>query len=118
MEKTYTERYRRKMRLLYPIITRVGKPKSFDRFLIQAQACIDHDAYDELASIQAPTLAIGGTDDEVVGPGQSEILAERIPGAQLVTYPALGHGAFEETKEFNTRMLEFLLGERVGNRER
>lgn len=109
MEKTYTERYCRKMRLLYPLITRIGKPASYDRFLTQARACIDHDAYEELAKIKAPTLAIGGDDDQVVGSGQSELLAQRITGAALQTYPGLGHGAFEETKAFNQRMLEFLL---------
>jgi pimeloyl-ACP methyl ester carboxylesterase len=36
-------------------------------------------------------------------------LAADIPEAELETYPGLGHGAFEETKEFNERMLEFLL---------
>lgn len=109
MEKTYTEAYCRKMRLFYPIITRVGKPESFDRFLTQARACIEHAATGELERIRVPTLCIGGADDHVVGTGQSEALAKDIHGAELETYPGLGHGAFEETKEFNQRMLEFLL---------
>jgi len=109
MEKTFTEKYRKKMRWLYPIISRVGKPDSFQRFLTQGQACIEHDAAEELESIHIPTLCIGGTEDHVVGPGQSEALAEAIPNAKLSTYPGLGHGAFEETKEFNREMLEFLL---------
>jgi pimeloyl-ACP methyl ester carboxylesterase len=109
MEKTYTEAYCKKMRLLYPIITRVGKPDSFDRFLTQAQACIDHAATGELERIRVPTLCIGGEDDHVVGPGQSHGLAADIPGAELETYPGLGHGAFEETKAFNRRILEFML---------
>ncbi len=109
MEKTFTDAYCKKMRLFYPIITRVGKPDSFDRFLIQAQACIDHVATGELARIRVPTLCIGGANDHVVGPGQSEAIASSIPEAEMETYPGLGHGAFEETKEFNRRMLEFLL---------
>lgn len=113
MEKTFTENYCKKMRWLYPFISRIGKPDSFDRFLTQAQACLNHDAADELGSIRVPTLCIGGTEDRVVGPGQSEALAEAIPGAQLSTYPGLGHGAFEETKEFNREMLEFFLGDMI-----
>jgi pimeloyl-ACP methyl ester carboxylesterase len=109
MERTYTDKYCRKMRPFYPIITRLGKPDSFHRFLIQAQACINHDATEELEGIRVPTLCIGGTDDHVVGPSQTEALAAAIPGAKLSTYPGLGHGAFEETKEFNREMLEFLL---------
>ncbi len=109
MEKTYTEQYLRKLRLVYPIITHVGRPKDFHRFLIQAQACIDHSAAGELDRIRIPTLCIGGADDHIVGPGQSEALAASIPGAILQVYPALGHGAFGETKAFDQRMLEFLL---------
>jgi pimeloyl-ACP methyl ester carboxylesterase len=111
MEKTYTEAYCRRMRPLYPIISRVGRPKSFDRFLTQARACIDHSATRELDRIGAPTLCIGGGDDHVVGLGRTEALAAGIVGAEIEVYPGLGHGAFEETKAFNERMLEFLLRE-------
>ncbi len=40
MEKTYTEDYlkRKKYRWMYPVITRIGKPKDFNRFIIQAKA--------------------------------------------------------------------------------
>lgn len=47
-EKAYSEKYLKKFRWLYPILTSVGKPKDFTRFLIQAQACIEHNAYDDL----------------------------------------------------------------------
>ena len=50
-ERTYSEKYLRKLRLMYPILTRAGKPKSFDRFLIQARSCAGHDAYNELGKI-------------------------------------------------------------------
>jgi len=109
MKKTYTEAYLKKIQRYYPIITRFGKPKSFDRFLIQAQACIDHNAAAELARVRVPTLCIGGADDNIIGPGQPEALGANIAGAEIKTYPGLGHGAFGETKAFNTQMLEFLL---------
>ena len=110
MEKTYTEDYltRKKYRWMYPLITRIGKPKDFTRFIIQARACLSHNAYEELGKIQCPTLVIGGDRDKVVGINTSEEMAEEIPGSKLVIYPNLGHGAFTETKDFDRQALKFL----------
>ena len=58
-EKCYGENAIKKYRYLYPIITKVGKPKDFTRFIIQSKACIDHDAYDKLHMIKCDTLVIG-----------------------------------------------------------
>ena len=35
-------------------------------------------------------------------------MTERIPGAQLSMYEGLVHGLYEEAKDFNKVMLEFL----------
>ena len=47
-EGSYSERYLKKYRLLYPLLGRMGKPKDFSRFIIQAKSCIYHNAYPEL----------------------------------------------------------------------
>lgn len=107
MERTYPERKVRRYRPLYPILTRVGRPSSLERFLIQARSCLTHEAYDDLHRIAIPTLVIGDDDDRVVGPGTSEELAERIPNAQLFLTRGLGHAAFQE-REFNRQVLRFL----------
>lgn len=107
-EKSYSEKAIKKYRLLYPIITRVGKPKDFNRFIIQANACINHNSYDELDKINSKTLVIGGDSDKVVGINTSEKIAERIPNSKLVILNGLGHMAYEEAKDFNTQVLNFL----------
>lgn len=107
-ERTYSEKYLRKLRLMYPILTRAGKPKSFDRFLIQARSCAGHDAYNELGKISCPTFVIGGDSDKTVGPESSAELAKAISGSRLYVYKGLGHSAYEEAKDFNDRVLEFL----------
>ena len=109
MEKTFTKNRINRYRLFYPILTRVGKPKSFDRFLKQAYACINHDAYNELPYIQCPTLIIGGDSDKVVGLSSSEEMAAQIRRSKLVIYKGLGHGAYEEAKDFNHQVKCFLL---------
>ena len=109
-EKTHTDKYlhRKKYRLIYPVITRIGKPKDLSRFIVQANACINHNSYEELDQIKCPTLVIGGDSDEVVGKNTSEEMAEKIKGSKLVIYKGLGHGAYIETKDFNQQVLKFL----------
>ncbi|MEO1126493.1 MAG: alpha/beta hydrolase [Cyanobacteria bacterium J06639_16] len=109
LEKTFTEKQLKKYRLFYPIMSRLGKPESFDRFLVQANACINHNAYSLLDQIKCPTLVIGGDSDKVVGKNTSEEMAEKIQDSKLVVYKGLGHGAYEETKDFNQQVKNFLL---------
>ena len=109
MEKTFTEKRLKQYRPFYPIISRLGKPASFERFLIQANACLNHDAYNELDRIQCPTLVIGGDSDHVVGQHSSEEMAARINQSKLIIYEGLGHGAYEEAADFNQQVQAFLL---------
>lgn len=107
MRRTYTPRRLLRYLLLFPLLGIVGRPSSYRRFLVQAQACLDHDARDELERIATPTLVIGGDCDRVVGPGTSEELAARIPRSRLELYPGLGHGAFEEAGDFTAQVMGF-----------
>ena len=112
-ERSYSEAYLKTARLMYGVITRVGKPKSFERFLIQAQACLDHDASGLLDKISCPTLILGGMKDKIAGPQASFRLSEGIKDAKLYMYETYGHGAYEEAKDFQDRLLEFLNQEEV-----
>ncbi len=107
-EKSYSERYLKKYRRIYPFIGRIGKPKSFERFLIQAVSCISHNAYAELNKIVCPTLVIGGDCDEIVGTTAASAIAEKIRHSELLIYNGLGHAAYEEAKDFNKQILNFL----------
>lgn len=44
-----------------------------------------------LAGVTAPTLVIHGGRDPLVKPSGCKTIAESIPGAQLITYPGMGH---------------------------
>ena len=50
---------------------------------LQFQAFSDFDASDALPNVRAPTLVLTGDIDELVPPGNSKIIAELIPGAEL-----------------------------------
>ncbi|MGO0861783.1 alpha/beta fold hydrolase, partial [Clostridioides difficile] len=107
-EKSYSENYLKKYRLLYPLLGKVGKPKDFSRFLIQAASCIQHDAYTELDNIVCPTLVIGGANDKIVGATSFAELADKIKDSELFIYKDFGHAAYEEAKDFNSRVLYYL----------
>jgi pimeloyl-ACP methyl ester carboxylesterase len=62
------------------------------------QASEDHDAWDLLPSITAPTFVIHGADDRVNVPENARLLADRIPGAELYLLPAARHGYFWENR--------------------
>ncbi len=108
-ENVYTLKTLKKYRLFYPLISRIGKPKDFCRFLIQANACLTHNAYNELEKIVCPTLIIGGDNDKVVGKDASKEMAGKISESRLIIYKGLGHGAYEESKDFNRQIIDFLL---------
>lgn len=107
-EKMYTEKYLKKYRWLYPLLGRISKPKDFTRFTIMANACLTHNAYEELDRIKIPCLVIGAEEDKVVSGGASVELAEKISGSEIYMYEGYGHGVFEETKDFNRRVRAFL----------
>ena len=63
----------------------------------------------ELHKIKVPALVITGSEDIVIPPQNSIMMAERISGAQLVIIPGGGHLFFiENAEEFNGTVLEFL----------
>lgn len=107
-EKSYSERYLKKYRKIYPFFGKMGKSKDFSRFLIQAKSCIHHNAYQELDKIICPTLVIGGECDRIVGVDASREIAEKIKTCKQFIYTEFGHAAYEEAKDFNERVLKFL----------
>ena len=106
-ERSYSPKRLRQARITYRLMGNMGKPKSFRRFLIQAESCHTHDAFDRLGDIRCPTLVMGGAQDRIVTGEASRELADRIPGAELVMYEGLGHGLYEEAPDFLDRVAEF-----------
>ena len=109
LRRIYSEKYYRKNKWMAPIVGRLTKPKSYDRFFIQAEACLNHDAYDQLGSIRTPTLVVGGEQDKALGGEPSREIASQIPDALLHMYEQWGHGLYEEAKDFNDLILQFLI---------
>jgi pimeloyl-ACP methyl ester carboxylesterase len=68
-----------------------------------------HDTADRLGTIRAPTLVITGTDDRLINPVSSELIASLVPGAKLIKVLGGGHSfPMEMSREFNREVLAFL----------
>lgn len=109
MENSYQEETLNKYRKIYPILTKVSKPKEFNRFLIEAKACLTHNSYNNLSKIKCKTLIIGGKKDNIVGVEASKEIHEKIKDSELYIYDNYGHGVYEEAKDFNKRVYDFLI---------
>lgn len=67
------------------------------------------DLRSSLTQINAPTLLLHGESDRVVNIGASEVMAETLPNARLVRFPACGHVPFiTEKSACVAAILEFL----------
>ncbi len=97
--------YRRNAWFLYGEETRRDHPERIEQdleyrskipttpagYYAQLQAAMSHDAWDDLPRIGVPTLVVHGDADILVPTENGRLLAERIPGAQLVLVPGAGH---------------------------
>lgn len=76
------------------------------------RASNDHDAWDALPEITAPTLILHGEDDLLAPVANASLLTQRIPHARLHVLPRARHAYFEEFRPFASRLvLDFLAQE-------
>jgi len=78
-------------------------------YMLQLQACLAHDTYNEIDQIKVPVLVIHGTEDKLVPYENGVTLAEKIPNAEFLTINGAGHIYLTEANDLvNKRILEFL----------
>ncbi|MDO4522775.1 MAG: alpha/beta hydrolase [Eubacteriales bacterium] len=105
--KMYSEEYLTRYKPFMPLLTLFQKPKTPERFIRLAEACLTCNTYAELEKIKCPVFVIGGKQDQVVGGKASEEIAEKL-NCEMYLYENLGHGAYEEARDFNKRVYNFL----------
>jgi 3-oxoadipate enol-lactonase len=78
----------------------------------QLEAMMSHDALDRLDKIQAPTLILAGSKDELMPPHSGETLASHIRSAKLVIIEGGAHAwQGDMPGRFNREVLSFLKGQ-------
>jgi 3-oxoadipate enol-lactonase len=71
----------------------------------QLQAINGHDTSARLGEIEAPTLIVHGTDDEMLPVGNARAIAERMPRARLELFEGVGHLFFWERPADSARLV-------------
>ncbi|MBZ5521258.1 MAG: alpha/beta hydrolase [Acidobacteriia bacterium] len=80
-----------------------------DAYTAQLQGILAWEAYSRLARITAPTLVIHGELDRLVPVGNGKLIADRIPGARLVTLAHASHiFTTDQTEAAHRSILQFL----------
>jgi pimeloyl-ACP methyl ester carboxylesterase len=74
-------------------------------YAAQIDAVLAHDAAGRLGKIRAPTLVLTGDDDQIIPGESSELLAERIPNAELRIIRGTGHLFFLERPDETIEIL-------------
>lgn len=103
----FSDKFRRenpdKVRELVPLFVRHFSPP----WAINAHwwATVFHDTVSRLDDIQAPTLVMQGGEDGMAPFGVAELLAERIPDAELAVVEGAGHAYPLEQPEESLRIL-------------
>ena len=104
----YTDKYLKRYRILMPLLVRLIKPKDFNRFGILASAILDFECYDRLNEIKCPVLVLGGEQDRITTGEASVEIAKKL-NCEIHMYSEYGHAAYEEARDFNRRVYDFLL---------
>ncbi|MGQ9898407.1 MAG: alpha/beta fold hydrolase [Acidobacteriota bacterium] len=73
------------------IAYRLTTPVPPEAFQSQLLAGATHQAADRIAAITCPTLLLAGALDQVVPPGNVELLKAKLPQAEVVIFPDAGH---------------------------
>jgi len=86
------------------------KPATPERFIGELRATLDRSSFvtDRLGEIGVPTLVLAGEQDQVVPLASSQLVAERIPGARMVTDPDCGHTVRSSFRDYDTIVEAFL----------
>ena len=86
------------------------RPATPERFIGELRATVDPSSFvtDRLGEIAVPTLVLAGEQDQVVPLTSTSLVADRIPGALLVTDPECGHTVRSSFRGYDELVESFL----------
>jgi 3-oxoadipate enol-lactonase len=90
---------------------RIGaaQPKHPEGGRRQWEAMQGFDSFERLPRLRVPTLVLQGTADQAISPENAKLLAERIPGAELMLLEGAGHLFHSErASEADEAVLDFV----------
>jgi pimeloyl-ACP methyl ester carboxylesterase len=87
------------------------RPATPERFIGELKATLDPSSFvtSRLGEIAIPALVLAGELDQVVPVASSRLVAERIPGATLITDPECGHTVRSSFRGYDDLVESFLV---------
>jgi 3-oxoadipate enol-lactonase len=110
-EAVFTKGYIERHPDLIPAMIEARRQRPLDPVALEHRmhAVLKHDACDRLPQINCPTLVITGRDDLLISWENSRILAQRIPGAELIVLEPAGHCFWlEQPEQAGEAILRFI----------
>ena len=95
-------------------VARTVSEEDLQRFIILAAGTEHFEITDRLDEIRCPVLAIGASDDAVLGPDAISVLTEKLrdnPGFQSYVYSGYGHASFDTAPDYQERLFRFFTGD-------
>jgi 3-oxoadipate enol-lactonase len=92
------------------IAQRLRFPIEPEPYMAQLAAALGHNVYDRLPDLDKPTLVVHGQEDRMVAPANATLLADRIPGADLLLLPDAGHLYPTDDPDADRAVARFLSG--------
>jgi pimeloyl-ACP methyl ester carboxylesterase len=89
------------------------RPATPERFIGELRATLDPSSFvtSRLGEISVPALVLAGELDQVVPLDSTRLVAERIPGATLITDPECGHTVRSSFRGYDDLVESFLVSE-------
>jgi pimeloyl-ACP methyl ester carboxylesterase len=95
--RNYVERHREELEAGIPALIEFMMPAfAYQR---QLAAILTFNTYERLEQIRTPTLVVTGADDNLLPAANSQVIAQRIPGARAHLIANSGHLFFNETTD-------------------
>ena len=98
------------------MLREIAEPTPLHAADLQFQAFSDFDSSDALPNVRAPTLVLTGDLDQLISPGNSKIIAELIPGAELRILRGIAHRLMWEAAQDCAHIVSDFLHEVDGER--
>lgn len=109
----YSESYLKRYKPFMGLLVKMASKADPVRFMNHAKAILKFDVRDQLSNVQTKAYVIGAKQDRIVPWQETVNIAAKLK-APYYLYENLGHGAYEEAKDFNERVLKALKGEADG----
>jgi 3-oxoadipate enol-lactonase len=109
MQRWFSEAFRREQPAAVARWRRRVVATSQEGYVGAMHAVMNIDTTDRLASLAVPTLVVAGSEDQGTPPAMSQVMAQRIPRAQLVVLEGAAHlSVIEQPRAFEHALRSFL----------